>query len=126
MVPSVYNGRLALRDAFAESRDYGRSTTFVMFLPSLRRRAAGATGLVGMRGRLHELQNLGSTEGMVGLLGGGVDAIHNFFGGGNVAALEPVMHVGLAAHGPDVDDLLESEDVRGDAGVNGVGEFDIV
>ena len=36
------------------------------------------------------------------------------------------MHVGFAAHGTDVDDLLESKDVRRHAGVDRVREFDVV
>ena len=39
---------------------------------------------------------------------------------------QPELDVGFATHRPDIDDLFQSEDMRGNTGVDGVREFDIL
>src|ERR1700722_11803207 len=59
------------------------------------------------------------------LLGGVEDAVDEGVVSRNLAALEPKKHVGLAAHGTDLDDLLEAEQMRGHAAIDGVGEIQV-
>src|ERR1700722_668226 len=57
-----------------------------------------------------------------GLFGGGQDAIHFVFVGGDFVAFEPEHHVGFPAHRADFDDLVEAEEMGGDATVDDVGQ----
>ena len=41
---------------------------------------------------------------------------------GDFVTLEPEHHIGFAAHGADLDDLIESEEMRRDAAVDDIGE----
>ena len=41
-------------------------------------------------------------------------------------ALQPEEHVGLAAHGANINHLLQAKHVRGHTGVDGIGQFDVV
>src|SRR6267142_5920974 len=56
------------------------------------------------------------------LLGGVEDAGDEGVIGGDAVTLEPEEDVGFAAHGTDLDYLVEAEEVGGDATVDGVGE----
>src|SRR5580693_7460705 len=60
----------------------------------------------------HSRRFLGSVE----------DAIDEGVVGWNLAALEPKKHVGPAAHGTDFDDLIEAEEMRRHAAIDGVSE----
>ena len=69
--------------------------------------------------------DFGVGEDAGGLFGGVEDAVHDGVVGGDFVAFEPEQDVGFAAHGTDFDDLLEAEEMRGDAAVDDVGEFGI-
>src|SRR5260370_6689221 len=57
-----------------------------------------------------------------GLLGGVEDASDERVVGGDAVALEPEEDVGFAAQWADLNDLVEAEEMGGDAAVDGVGE----
>lgn len=57
-----------------------------------------------------------------GLLSGVEDACDEGVVGGNSVALEPEEDIGLPAHRPDLDDLVEAEQMRRDAAVDDIGE----
>ena len=56
----------------------------------------------------------------LGLLGGSEDAINERVGRGDFAFFEPVDDVGAAAQRADFDDLLETEQMRRHAAVDGI------
>src|SRR5579859_2729782 len=56
------------------------------------------------------------------LLGGIEDTVDEGIVGGNLVALEPEKDVGLAAHGADFDHLLEAEEMRRHAAIDGICE----
>ncbi len=60
-----------------------------------------------------------------GFFGGVEDAIHDGVVGGDFVALQPEQDVGFAAHRADFDDLVEAEEMQGDAAIDDVGEFGI-
>src|SRR6267142_7109775 len=60
------------------------------------------------------------------LLGGVEDAGDEGVIGGDAVTLEPEEDVGFAAHGTDLDYLVETEEVGGDAAVDGVGQGGIL
>src|SRR6266568_3341424 len=59
-------------------------------------------------------------------LGEFVNSLDNFISGGNAVAFEPEYNVGFAAHRAHVDNLLESKQMRRHAGIDGIGEFDVI
>src|SRR5260370_42072095 len=63
---------------------------------------------------------------MVGGFSACVNALYNFSGSRNAVTLEPEQNIGFPAHGADVNHLLQSEQMGRHAGVDGVGEFDVV
>src|SRR5437879_13422274 len=63
---------------------------------------------------------------MVGGFGAFIDALYDVIRSRNSVTLEPEEDIRFPAHRADVNHLLQSEQVGGHAGVNGVGEFDVV
>src|SRR5437867_6111593 len=66
--------------------------------------------------------DLGVREHAVHALGSLEDRLHALARGGDRAALEPVDHVALAAHGADLDALPPAHEARRHARVDPVGE----
>ena len=56
------------------------------------------------------------------MFGGVEDARDDGFVRRNFVFLEPEEHVGFTAHGADLDDLVEAEEARGYAAIDGVGQ----
>src|SRR5258708_39986799 len=72
----------------------------------------------------YTLQNLGLGQRMVALLGPLVDAFYDFFGRRNAAPLKPPQHIRLSAHRTNVNNLIQSEQMRWDARVDAVRQND--
>src|SRR5271157_2571453 len=81
---------------------------------------------IAYAGGLNALHDLSLGKHGCGVLGALEDALHQFGAVGNAAALQPEVYVRLAAHGTDLDDLLHSEIMRRHAGVDAVGQHDVV
>src|SRR6516225_7057247 len=110
-----YNAQWTGRVAFAGSHHYGRDT----------RLGFGAASVLWPCGG-HARQDFRVTKRVVGLLRLREHAIHDLVRHRNATPFQPVMDVGLAAHGADVDDLLQAEYVRRHARVHRIRQFDIV
>src|SRR5271157_51639 len=89
------------------------------------RKGWGIPSLFG-RGDADALQDLRIGEGVVALLGALVDAVYHAVGGFDPVALQPEKNIRFPAHGADVNNLIQPENVRGHAGIDGVGQHDVI
>src|ERR1700733_9202069 len=76
--------------------------------------------------RWQALRNLNITQRVITRLGALVDAFDQIVARRNATQLQPEQHIRLPAHGPDVNDLLQPEHMRGHARVNRVRQHNIV